>query len=226
MHIGVLQTGHAPEALRAAHGDYGDMFRALLAGQGLRLTDWDVEGMEFPPGPDAAEGWLITGSKHGAYEDHAFIPPLEDFIRAARDAQVPVVGICFGHQIMAQALGGRVEKFAGGWAVGPQRYDFGGETLDLNAWHQDQVTAAPAEAEVIAQNDFCALAGLRYGDWGLSVQPHPEFDDGFIQGLIETRGRGLVPEAQLQAAAARLDGARDAGRMAARIAQFFKQGRG
>ncbi len=226
MHIGVLQTGHAPEALRAAHGDYGDMFRALMAGQGLRLTDWDVEGMQFPPGPDAAEGWLITGSKHGAYEDHAFIPPLEDFIRAARDAQVPVVGICFGHQIMAQALGGRVEKFAGGWAVGPQRYDFGGETLDLNAWHQDQVTAAPAEAELIAQNDFCALAGFRYGDWGLSVQPHPEFDDGFIQGLIETRGRGLVPEAQLAQAATRLDGARDAGRMAERIAQFFKQGRG
>ena len=226
MHIGVLQTGHAPEALRAAHGDYGDMFRDLLAGQGMRLTDWDVEGMRFPPAPDAAEGWLITGSKHGAYEDHAFIPPLEEFIRAARAAQVPMVGICFGHQIMAQALGGRVEKFAGGWAVGPQRYDFGGETLDLNAWHQDQVTAAPAEAELIAQNDFCALAGFRYGDWGLSVQPHPEFDDGFIQGLIETRGRGLVPEAQLAQAATRLDGARDAGRMAERIAQFFKQGRG
>jgi len=226
MHIGVLQTGHAPEALRAAHGDYGDMFRDLLAGQGLRLTDWDVEGMQFPPAPDAADGWLITGSKHGAYEDHGFIPPLEDFVRAARAAAVPMVGICFGHQIMAQALGGRVEKFSGGWAVGPQSYAFGDDTLDLNAWHQDQVIAAPTEAEVIAHNDFCALAGLRYGDWGLSVQPHPEFDDAFIEGLIATRGRGLVPDAQLEAAATRLDGARDSERMAARIAHFFKQGRG
>ncbi|MGA0714206.1 MAG: peroxidase-related enzyme [Gemmobacter sp.] len=152
MHIGILQTGAAPDALRPDHGDYPDAFERLLAAEGFRFTTWRVEEMEFPPGIDAADGWLITGSRHGAYEDHPFIRPLEAFIRAALGAGVPVVGICFGHQIMAQAMGGRVERFAGGWAVGPTRYDFGGETLTLNAWHRDQVVAVPPGAEVIAQN--------------------------------------------------------------------------
>ena len=223
MHIGILQTGHAPESLRAQHGDYGDMFRRLLADRGLTLQDWDVENMQFPPDVHAAQGWLITGSKHGAYEDHAFIPPLEEFIRQARDARKPMVGICFGHQIMAQALGGHVAKFDGGWAIGAQAYDVEGRTLMLNAWHQDQVLSPPEDARCIAQNDFCRYAGFAFGDWGLSVQPHPEFSDAFVKGLIETRGRGLVPEPTLDAAASRLGTPLDADRIAERIAGFLKQ---
>lgn len=223
MKIGILQTGQAPDVLRPMTGDYPAMFMHLLDRQGFSFATWLVEEMEFPAGIHEADGWLITGSRHGVYEDHPFIAPLEQFIRDALDAGVPVVGICFGHQIMAQALGGRVEKFAGGWAVGPQTYEFGTERLTLNAWHQDQVIVPPDGAVTLAQNDFCAHAALAYGPHGLSVQAHPEYDDGFIQGLIDTRGRGLVPDTLLRGAEARFGGPRASDRIAALISRHFRQ---
>jgi len=221
MKIGILQTGQAPEPLRA-QGDYPDLFETLLAGRGFTFRTWHVEAMEFPAGIHDADGWLITGSRHGVYEDHPFIAPLERFIREAVAAKVPVAGVCFGHQIMAQALGGTVEKFTGGWSVGPTAYDFGGDTVTLNAWHQDQVTAPPPGATVIASSPFCQFAGLAYGNIGLSVQAHPEFGSEFIGGLIDTRGPGVVPEPVLEAARARLDQPVDSARIADRIAAFFK----
>lgn len=227
MLIGILQTGEAPDALRPRTGDYPDMFETLLAGRGFDFRTWRVMDMDFPANAHAADGWLITGSRFGTYEDHPFIAPLEDFIRSAKAAGVPMVGICFGHQIIAQALGGRVEKFTGGWAVGPQDYDFGGETVTLNAWHQDQVVARPAGAKVIGCNDFCENAALAYGDTILTVQAHPEFSDSFIAGLMETRGQGTVPDARLSGAADRLQtGTRDTALLADRIDAFFKQPRG
>jgi len=225
MLIGILETGHAPEALRATAGSYPDMFRRLLAPHGFDFRSWAVVEGELPDSVHDAEAWLITGSRHGVYDDLPWIAPLEALIRQAVDEGVPVVGICFGHQIVARALGGRVEKFPGGWAVGPQDYDFDGERLTLNAWHQDQVIAPPAGAEVIATHPFCPYAGLRYGDRALTVQAHPEFDDAFLTGLIETRGRGLVPDDRLDAALARLGPDNDAGRIAARIATFLRQPR-
>ena len=225
MLIGILETGLAPEALRERSGSYPDMFARLLGPYDFEFRTWSVVQMRFPDSVFDAEGWLITGSRHGAYEDLPFIRPLEALIRRAVEEAIPVVGICFGHQIVARALGGRVEKFHGGWAVGPQAYDFGGETLTLNAWHQDQVIEPPAEAEIIATHPFCPYAGLRYGDRALTVQAHPEFDDGFLEGLIEARGRGLVPDDRLEAALDRLGRKNDADVIAARIAQFFLQPR-
>jgi GMP synthase (glutamine-hydrolysing) len=226
MRIGILQTGHAPDALIAESGDYPSMFERLLAGRGFSFRTWAVVDGDFPPGIHAAEGWLITGSRHGAYEDHPWIPPLEAFIRAAYAARVPLVGICFGHQIIAQALGGRVEKHGGGWTVGPTEYDFDGETLVLNAWHQDQVVALPEDARVLATNAGCAHAALVYGDRALTLQAHPEFGPEFIGSLIERRGRGLVPDPLLDAAAAQLDRPIQDAAIAERIAGFFRQPRG
>ncbi|MDA3887591.1 MAG: type 1 glutamine amidotransferase, partial [Allgaiera sp.] len=163
MRIGILQTGEAPEALRGQSGDYPAMFERLLEGHGFTFRTWRVIDMDLPESPEAADGWLITGSRHGAYEDHPWIAPLEDFIRAVHAARVPMVGICFGHQIIAQALGGKVEKFPGGWAVGPQDYDFQGRKVTLNAWHQDQVTRAPESARQVGSSPFCANAALAYG---------------------------------------------------------------
>jgi GMP synthase-like glutamine amidotransferase len=225
MLIGILQTGQAPADLRDRSGDYPDMFKRLLAGHGLEFRSWHVEGMEFPESVHDADGWLITGSRHGVYEDHPFIPRLEAFIREAYAAHVPMVGICFGHQMIAQALGGKVEKFEGGWAVGPQDYDFDGDHLTLNAWHQDQVVAPPDGATVIASNDFCRYAGFRYDDRALTVQPHPEFSDDFLTGLMETRGKGLVPEPLMEQARDRLGQPSSSSAMAGRVADFFKQPR-
>lgn len=225
MLIGILQTGLAPDVLKGELGDYPDMFARLLDGHGFTFRTWRVVEMEFPADVHAADGWLLTGSRHGAYEDHAFIPPLEAFIRDAFAARVPLVGVCFGHQIIAQAMGGKVEKFGKGWAVGATEYDFGGQTLTLNAWHQDQVTQVPEGAKVIASNDFCANAALLYDDRALTVQAHPEFRPDFIDGLMRTRGKGVVPDALMAKAATRLSDPIDDRTMAGRIAAFFQQPR-
>lgn len=224
MRIGILQTGQAPDALRAG-GDYPEMFQSLLGGHGFDFASWHVEAGQFPSSVHDADGWLITGSRHGAYEDQPFIPRLEAFIREAKAQGVPMAGICFGHQVMAQALGGKVEKYEGGWSVGPTEYDFEGETIRMNAWHQDQVTALPPGARVIGRNAFCETAALSYSDWGFSVQAHPEFDDGFVRGLIDTRGRGKVPDPLLDSALGRLGTPLDSPRIGARIAAFFKAAR-
>ena len=220
MKIGILQTGDAPEALRD-RGDYPDLFMRLLDGYGFDFAVFRVLDMQFPAAVTDCDGWLITGSRHGVYEAHAFIPPLERFIRDAFAAGVPVVGVCFGHQIMAQAMGGRVEKFGGGWSAGANEYQIEGRTLRLNAWHQDQVVVPPPGAVTVGQSDFCAHAALAYGDTGFSVQPHPEFDADFVQGLIEKRGRGVVPDPILDQATRRLDTPLDRMTMAQRIAQVF-----
>jgi GMP synthase-like glutamine amidotransferase len=198
------------------------MFQRLLSDQGFSFRTWRVEVMDFPPDIHAADGWLITGSRHGAYEDHAFIQPLEEFIRAAYSAHVPVVGICFGHQIIAQAMGGKVEQFAKGWSVGPTDYDFKGQKITLNAWHRDQVTQAPEAAEVIARNDFCENAALLYDDRMFTVQAHPEFGPDFVDGLMRTRGPGLVPDPLMAAARERLSTPLDAPSIAQRIGDFFR----
>ncbi len=225
MKIGILQTGLAPDVLKDEMGDYPDMFARLLAGHGFDFVTYRVVEGDFPASIEDCEGWLITGSRHGAYEDHPWIPPLEDFIRHVYWAHVPLVGICFGHQIIAQAMGGKVERYAGGWAVGATDYDVGGKTLRLNAWHRDQVTQVPPMAEVVASNAFCTNAALIYGDRAFTVQAHPEFRPEFIDGLMRTRGKGLVPDDLMATAHDRLTLPLDDQTMANQIAAFFEMAR-
>ncbi|MYM56469.1 type 1 glutamine amidotransferase [Thalassovita mangrovi] len=222
MKIGILQTGHAPDEVKDELGDYARMFATLLEGHGFEFETFNVVDGDFPASTDAADGWLITGSKHGVYEPHDWIPPLEDFIRKVRDAGQPMIGVCFGHQIIAQALGGKVEKFQGGWAAGAQEYDFGGKQMVLNAWHQDQVVEAPEGAEVIASNDFCANAGLLYGDTIMTVQPHPEFTARMIEGLLEHRAPGVLPEAMIEEIGKQGDRPVHDREFGDRMAAFFK----
>ena len=224
MKIGILQTGLAPDELKGTFGEYPGFFERLLAGNGFTFQSWSVVENVFPDGPDDADGWLITGSKHGAYEDHPWIPPLEDLIRSIVAADRPLVGVCFGHQIIAQALGGTVEKFDGGWVVGQQDYAFGHTSMTINAWHQDQVIQAPDGAEVVASSRYCANAALLYPGKAYTVQPHPEYGDDFINGLIDTRGKGVVPDKLLEDAKSRMGRPLDNARMADQFAKFFLEG--
>lgn len=223
MHIGILQCGHTSGAVAERHGDFERMFEALFAGHGFSFTCYDVENMEFPASVTEQDGWLLTGSKHGTYEDHAFIPPLRDFIRTAYAQNVPQVGICFGHQIMAEALGGKVVKFANGWGLGRMVYDLGDREIALNAWHQDQVIERPVEARLLATSDFCENAALIYKGPALSFQAHPEFSAEIIETYVTTR-RGTLDydDARMDAAAAALSKPVDQASAADMMAKFFK----
>ncbi|MEX2615927.1 MAG: type 1 glutamine amidotransferase [Alphaproteobacteria bacterium] len=208
MKLGILQTGRSPDELRREHGDYNEMFMRLLARPDIVFETYVVLEDDFPARPSDADAWVVTGSRCGVYDGFPWIAKLKSFLRAVHADAVPLVGICFGHQAVAEALGGRAEKFSGGWSCGLEYYDMPGRAApaSLLTWHQDQVTALPPGAEVIASTDFCRYAGMRIGDFTITLQPHPEFTPDFLRALAGAR-RNVVGEAVAASAIASLSGA-------------------
>ncbi|MDJ0614465.1 MAG: type 1 glutamine amidotransferase [Rhizobiaceae bacterium] len=222
MKIGILQTGMVNENLTDEFGEYPDMFAKLLEGYSFQFQAYPVVQNQFPASEADCDGWLITGSKHGAYEDHEWIPPLEELIRNSYKKNIPLVGVCFGHQIMAQALGGKVEKFGGLWGLGQHTYEHeDGSTSTLLAVHQDQVVELPPEARVTASSDFCKYAGLAYKGPAISIQPHPEFSPQFVEELIAQRRGNGIPDDQADKALEGLHISNDTPKFAKQIAEFF-----
>lgn len=198
--IAILEAGRPPEALKDAFDDYPARFRALL-GEGVATTRFDVQSGHLPEDPSAFTGVIVTGSAAGVYDNLPWIPLLIDWLKRAR-GQTRLVGICFGHQILAHAFGGRVEKSDKGWGIGLHRY----QVTALEDWmrprvasiaipvsHQDQVVAPPPDARVIATSDFTPYAGLAWDD-AISFQCHPEFQPDYAAALIETRRGHRIPE--------------------------------
>jgi GMP synthase-like glutamine amidotransferase len=223
--IAILETGTPPGELGKRFGRYSDMFAELL-GQDLITAVHDVTGGEFPD-PAGQSAWLITGSSAGVYDDLPWIEPLKQFLRAAK-GRAKLVGICFGHQIMAEAFGGRVEKSEKGWGLGLHTYRVVGherwmddaERIAVPVSHQDQVVEQPPHSHLLATNDFCEIAALAYEDQpAISFQFHPEFTPEFAAELIELR-RARAPNAD--AAIASLAHPNDRQRVASWIRHFLE----
>lgn len=196
--VGIIQTGRLGGSLGVKYGEYPDMFKGLFKDEPFDYVTYAAIDMKLPKHPLECDAWVITGSKHGVYEAFDWIKPLEVFVRKLIASGQPTVGICFGHQLMAQAMGGTVEKFSGGWGIGRSVYTdiLNNRKARLLSFHQDQVTRRPDSAELIMTSDFCEFAGLKYSSTCLSLQPHPEHTLPFVVDLINQR-RGVQLDADL-----------------------------
>ena len=192
MKLAILETGVPPEPLADEFGSYPDMFARLL-GPGFEIYTFDVEKGELPE-RGAHGAYLVTGSPAGVYDPLPWIAPLMEFIRSADGAKM--IGVCFGHQVMAQALGGEVIKSPKGWGAGlhryevvhPQRWTNGEREVAIPASHQDQVVRQPPSTQVVARSEFTPFAALAWKDRpAISFQFHPEFSVGYARALIEKR---------------------------------------
>ena len=224
MKLAILEAGRPPGQLAEEFGDYPMMFQKML-GFGFETERFDVQAGELPDA-GAHDAYLITGSPAGVYDPLPWIAGLLDFIRAAKDSKM--VGICFGHQVMAEALDGHVEKSDKGWGAGLHRYDvvrrepwLDGETeIAASASHQDQVVVQPPNTELVARSDFTPFAALAWTDRpAISFQFHPEFSPAFAKALIEKR-YDIVPDPD--AAIASLDAPNDNARVAGWIRRFLE----
>jgi GMP synthase-like glutamine amidotransferase len=214
MKLTIIQTGEVPVPLRPQFGAYPPMFRRMFDEARVSFDYETVavfDGAAFPD-PARLEGIIVTGSAAGVYDNHlAWMEPLRAFIRAAYAAKTPMLGVCFGHQIMADALGGDVRKSEKGWGLGRHVYEVrsrpaflatDADALAIACSHQDQVIAPPGEADVFLASEFTPNAGLLYRNGAaISLQPHPEFDDAYTVALAELR-RGKAPDEVVDGAVA------------------------
>jgi GMP synthase-like glutamine amidotransferase len=228
--IGILETGRPPEVLIPEFGTYADMFARTLAPQGAQVSVYDVPAGELPARPEDQDAYLITGSAAGAYEDLPWIAPLKGFLVEAK-GRAKLVGICFGHQLMAEAFGGKVIKSPKGWGLGLQTYEVrerepwmdGAAAISVAASHQDQVIELPPGARVVAGDAFAPYAILAYDDQpAISVQPHPEWDPNYAIALIERRLETVLNEAQGRAAMETLKRPNDHARVAGWVRTFLE----
>lgn len=202
MRIGILKTDSVDAALAVRYGQYPDMFAALLerVAPATRFTVYDVEHGDYPADIDAEDAYLITGSRASAYDRLDWIDRLKAFVRELYQRDKPLVGICFGHQLIAEALGGKVERAAVGWGVGvhtcrwyrrPDWREASGDGFRLLVSHQDQVVRPAPASVVLAGSDFCPNALITIGDSVLTFQGHPEFDKGYAEALMTLRRRHI-----------------------------------
>lgn len=198
MKLGILKCDSVSDMFVAAHGQYPEMFANLLhpADPQVELIVFDAEHGEFPSDIHTVDAYLITGSRHGVNDGFPWITQLEEFVRALDAAQKKVIGICFGHQLIARALGGKVIKSPNGWGVGMSQNQMVQQKewmipyqnqFNLLVSHQDQVVELPEGAEILASSEFCPNYMMQIGQHFFTIQGHPEFTKAYSRDLMVTR---------------------------------------
>ena len=231
MKIAILETGAPPSGMEETFGRYGQMFEALL---GETAFDWsviDVRTGALPQRPEDFDGYLITGSASGVYDPEPWIAQTRKFLQETK-GKAALVGVCFGHQLMAEAFGGQVIKSPKGWAIGLHQYEVmnhrpwmdGAQTIAAPASHQDQVVVPPPNSTVLAGSDFTPFGMLAYDDQpAVSIQLHPEFDPAYAKALIKARRGIRYSEEMADQGLASLELPNDRNRLSRWIGDFFKR---
>jgi len=198
MKIGILKTDDVRSQLVDEFGEYPEMFASLLhaVDSTLEFKTYEVQRGEFPLNLDEVDAYLITGSKTSVYADQQWIRDTEVFLRRAHSAKKKMLGICFGHQLLAQALGGKTTKADQGWGVGAHHYQLtaaanaygqAGDNFTMLVSHQDQVVENIPGAVVLASSDFCPNSVIKVDDHILSFQGHPEFSKDYSRAILTLR---------------------------------------
>ena len=208
MIIGILEADIMDDDVQKRYGGYLDMFKKLLSAADAQLAfqTYQVKLHQYPQHINECDVYLITGSKSSCYEDVDWIHRLKQFVVDCVEQEKKLLGICFGHQLIAHALGGRVQKSDKGWGIGMVSSDVTHtahwimpkqQQVNLLVFHQDQVTRLPPKASLVASNDFCPIASYHVDGSILTFQGHPEFNHGYLQYLM-TKRRDIIGEQAYQ----------------------------
>lgn len=228
MRIAILEAGSPPERLADGHPGYGAMTAGLI-GEEHACTIFDVRAGQLPAEPDAFQAYAITGSAASVYDPLPWIAALIGFLRTL-PPEAKCVGLCFGHQVMAEAFGGRVEKAESGWGLGLHAYDVvapmpfmdAATPIAVPVSHQDQVVVRPPGAQVVAGSAFTPNGALAYADRAaLSFQCHPEFSPAYARALIAGHRAGAENPKLVATALASLDAPHDSARVGGWIRRFL-----
>lgn len=221
MLIGILECGQTSPDWIEEHGEMAAPFPPFLrsADAVLDFKVYKAHRHELPAQADECDAWLVTGSPASVHERLPWQPALAQFLVSAAQ-QRPVVGICFGHQLLHDALGGEVQRSSKGWGVGVQDYPLkavpdwappgalDGDRFHLIALHQDQVTTAAPGTRVLAGNAFCALGITTIGENVLTIQAHPEMTTRLARDIYEsqrTEQGDAITDAAVQSLQTRID---------------------
>lgn len=230
MHIAILDSNTDDSAFAQRHDTETEKFRKLL---GRHRPDWqftevDVVAGDLPDGPDAFEGYIVTGSPASVNDPHPWVAGLLDFIRRTASEGAPLYGTCFGHQAIAKALGGTVEKNPQGWEFGRietvliQPWDGATLPLSLYAAHNEQVTALPPMARQSGETPGCSNAAFAIGRKVWTTQYHPEMTGPFVTALVDEYAPDLPVDVAARARASLAKPA-DEDAISLSIIAFFEQ---